>query len=68
MFLTRGTLPQAPMWDIWLRAAAGRVPLSAVQAGGCSAPGLVSLSAQQPSFDSTFVSHSHNGSFAQLSC
>lgn len=38
MFLTRGVLPQAPMWEIWLRAAAGRVPLSAVQAGGCGAP------------------------------
>ena len=35
MFLTRGELPQARMWEGWLRAAAGRVPLSAVQAGGC---------------------------------
>ena len=37
MFLTRGELPQARMWEGWLRAAAGRVPLSAVQAGGCGA-------------------------------
>ncbi len=66
MFLTRGMLPQAPMWDIWLRAAAGRVPLSAVQAGGCGAPETVSLSAQQPASNSSFVSPSHDASFAQL--
>ena len=37
MFLTRGVLPQAQMWEGWLRAAAGRVPLSAAHAGGCGA-------------------------------
>ncbi|KAK9837246.1 hypothetical protein WJX81_001372 [Elliptochloris bilobata] len=45
MFLTRGTLPQAPMWEVWLRAAAGRVPLSAVQAGSCGAPWLARAAA-----------------------
>jgi hypothetical protein len=43
MFLTRGELPQEPVWALWFKRAEGLLPLSALRVDGCSAAALARL-------------------------
>ena len=44
MFLTRGELPQEPVWALWFARAGGLLPLSALKLdGGCSVASLARL-------------------------
>lgn len=40
MFLTRGVIYHEAVWDMWLRGAAGLLPVAALSAANCE-PGLL---------------------------